>query len=76
MQTLRYISLALFFSLAHELYGVWQLNNNIIGGMICENLVQSEILYNLSQSGKKIRQKSIASTARCGDVLKPSKPCP
>ena len=84
MQTLRYISLALFFSLAHELYGVWQLNNNIIGGMICENLVQSEILYNLSQSGKKIRQKSRASTrrarslakARCGDVLKPSKPCP
>ena len=57
MQTLRYISLALFFSLAHELYGVWQLNNNIIGGMICENLLQSEILYSLSQSGKKNKAK-------------------
>ena len=48
------------------------------------NLLQFEILYNLSQSGKKIRQRSIASTrrvrslakARRGDVLKPSKSCP
>ena len=48
------------------------------------NLLQSEILYNLSQSGKRIRQRSRASTrrarslakARHGDVLEPSKPCP
>ena len=47
------------------------------------NLLQSEILYNLSQSGKRIRERSKASTrkarflakARRGDVLKPSKSC-
>ena len=46
--------------------------------------VQSEILYNLSQSRKIIRQRSRASTrrarsiakARRGDVLKPFKSCP
>ena len=48
------------------------------------NLLQFEILYNLSQSGKRIWQRSRASTRRPrflakamhGDVLKPSKPCP
>ena len=48
------------------------------------NLLQSEILYNLSQFGKRIRQRSRASARRarslakamCGDVLKPSRPCP
>ena len=47
------------------------------------NLLQFEILYNLSQSGKRIRERSKASTrkarflakARRGDVLKPSMPC-
>ena len=47
------------------------------------NLLQFEILYNLSQFGKRIRERSKASTrkarllakARHGDVLKPSKPC-
>ena len=46
------------------------------------NLLQFEILYNLSQFGKRIRERSKASTrkarflakARRGDVLKPSMP--
>ena len=39
VQTLLYISsttVIFFGSLAHELYGTSQFNNNIIGGMICE----------------------------------------
>ena len=48
------------------------------------NLLQFEILYNISQFGKRIRQRSRASTrrarsiakARRGDVLKPFKSGP
>ena len=48
------------------------------------NPLQFEILYNLSQFEKRIRQRSRASTRRArslakvrhGDVLKHSKPCP